>query len=41
MTVLYLVTPKFTVIGVLYFQYRFYGRYEEFHLSYVILTIFS
>ena len=35
-----LVTSKLTVIGVLNFQYRFHGHYEEFHLSYVILTIF-
>ena len=36
LTGLYLVTSKFTVIGVLNFQKRFHGHYEEFHLSYVI-----
>ena len=34
------VTPKSTVIGVLNFQERFHGHYEEFHLSYNILSIF-
>ena len=36
----YLVTSKFTVISVLNFQLRFHSHYEEFHLSYFILTIF-
>ena len=38
---LYLVTSKFTVIGVSNFQWSFHVHYEEFHLSYVILSIFS